>query len=290
MQNFAHCIDVSFASPIGKSIFAQFVLPHSASYPFLIHSLLAFSARHLHHLQPSRSHQMASLVHAQKAARLVNEQLDDVGPHNISHLYAACLVINMTSFADDSPSWIFQSDPAAFTWFMMQQGLFHLSSILQQHLPHSFWQIKHDALISSQSSNTLSVSSHLSSHPLFIDSLSSSLSPQMQDLFETHSDSPYYVPLQLLVHFHRNPSTDSLLSFGPRIPPSFRLRLLQKDPRALLLFHLWLQLLGRSSCWWIAGRVSRESAALILQLSHIPDLRIWKMVRCEIGDCHDVFA
>ncbi|EAW24539.1 uncharacterized protein NFIA_041170 [Aspergillus fischeri NRRL 181] len=62
---------------------------------------------------------------------------------------------------------------------------------------------------------------------------------------------------------------NKLLGFGPTATVAYRSLLYAKDERALLLFMLWLDLLGRGDVqwWWLTDRVRNERPAISSMLN-----------------------
>ncbi|KAE8381936.1 hypothetical protein BDV26DRAFT_254566 [Aspergillus bertholletiae] len=292
-RHLAQCIDTSFQSSPGCRLFHRFVLPNCAATPALMHGLLALSARQLQHLQPScRLHERAYLFHTQVATRLLNEELvqTTLAAKNLDLIFAACLLINMISFAtsDTGPakSWLLMSDSVsidnALNWFMVQQGMGYLSKILNRNPNGSVWNTELNA--------------DTSCNPLFAisDGLPSYsdlelIPPKLAEICRittdtTPDDNPYYTPLVLLSRAFRIKSLglgnlNSYLSFGPHVPQSYRLLLRQKDEKALLLFMLWLMLFEEETCWWIHARTRNEYAAVSWLLGRSEDQRVREVAR-----------
>lgn len=277
MHNLVGSVHTSLATPIGKFLFDHYILPHCAATPSLLHSLLALSARHLQHLQPCcLSHTTAHYFHASHAAELLNDELGRVAssPQNLGMIYATCIVLNMGCFASDdyhpSSSWVFQDTAEidqSFTWFTLQSGLGYVSSMLKNQVHQTFWRLKAGSRGSSIG-NLLTWATKDPSHTGSLEKIPDFL----LDLCEITPDSspennPYYIPICLLSQMLplKKPVAqefDHLLIFGPLIPHSFRILLRDRDERALVLFLIWLRLLGRGDFWWVNTRVEAESRAL----------------------------
>ncbi|PLB48917.1 hypothetical protein P170DRAFT_509583 [Aspergillus steynii IBT 23096] len=259
LQNFVHCVDTSFASEAGRVIAKRFLLPGCAATPMLMHALLALSARNIQYLQPmGRFHEVAFRYHAQEASGLLNRVIQEgVDAHNIDLVYATCLVITMIAFTSREDamlqSWVFKEDETSVSessiWYMIQEGMGHLSHVLKQHFSQTFWRLKYDF-------------GDVKSHMLFCATTGTSISERksrkpsiLADVCQvtalsTPENNVYYFPLELLSHLFeltRNGDNDldSILAFGPRVSHAFRMLIQQKDEPALLLFMLWLRLLCR---------------------------------------------
>ncbi|KAK1146972.1 hypothetical protein N8T08_002300 [Aspergillus melleus] len=292
-QNFAHCIDTSFASEAGRVIAKRFFLPGCAATPMLMHALLAFSARNIQYLEPTgRSHEVAFRYHAQEASRLLNRVIQEgVDAHNIDLVYATCLVINMVAFTSREDamlqSWVFKEDEASITessvWYMIQEGMGHLSHILKRHFHQTFWRLKYDF-------------GDVQLHMLFCATAGVSTSERtaripgiLADVCQvtsqrTPENNAYYVPLELLsrlLELTRDGanSLDSILAFGPRVSREYRMLVRRKDEPALLLFMLWLQLLCGEEYWWVTARARSEYAAVSWLLGQSKDVRIRAIAR-----------
>ncbi|EAL87145.1 hypothetical protein KXW57_000889 [Aspergillus fumigatus] len=293
MHNLVGSVHTSLATPIGKFLFDHYILPHCAATPRLLHSLFALSARHLQHLQPRcLSHTTAHYFHASHAAELLNDELGRVAssPQNLGMIYATCIVLNMGCFASDdyhpSSSWVFQDTAEidqSFTWFTLQSGLGYVSSMLKNQVHQTFWRLKAGSRGSSIG-NLLTWATKDPSHTGSLEKIPDFL----LDLCEITPDSspennPYYIPICLLSQMLplKKPVAqefDHLLIFGPLIPHSFRILLRDRDERALVLFLIWLRLLGRGDFWWVNTRVEAESRALMAFLRHSEDGEIRSVV------------
>ncbi|KAH2606652.1 hypothetical protein ACP6JE_005721 [Aspergillus fumigatus] len=196
----------------------------------------------------------------------------------------------MGCFASDdyhpSSSWVFQDTAEidqSFTWFTLQSGLGYVSSMLKNQVHQTFWRLKAGSRGSSIG-NLLTWATKDPSHTGSLEKIPDFL----LDLCEITPDSspennPYYIPICLLSQMLplKKPVAqefDHLLIFGPLIPHSFRILLRDRDERALVLFLIWLRLLGRGDFWWVNTRVEAESRALMAFLRHSEDGEIRSVV------------
>ncbi|KAF2820480.1 hypothetical protein CC86DRAFT_411781 [Ophiobolus disseminans] len=80
-----------------------FSVPQEAfKFPFLMHSILAFSANHLAHLNPQRAthFKLLSGTHHTNAVTTLNSTLPDMGPANCHAIFVAASMIVVNAFAD----------------------------------------------------------------------------------------------------------------------------------------------------------------------------------------------
>lgn len=80
-----------------------FSVPQEAfKYPFLMHSILAFSANHLAHLNPQRAahYKLLSGTHHTSAVTGLNSCLPSMGPSNCHAIFGAASMIVINAFAD----------------------------------------------------------------------------------------------------------------------------------------------------------------------------------------------
>ncbi|KEY80459.1 transcription factor C6 [Aspergillus fumigatus] len=197
----------------------------------------------------------------------------------------------MGCFASDdyhpSSSWVFQDTAEidqSFTWFTLQSGLGYVSSMLKNQVHQTFWRLKAGSRGSSIG-NLLTWATKDLSHTGSLEKIPDFL----LDLCEITPDSspennPYYIPICLLSQILplKKPVAqefDHLLIVGPLIPHSFRILLRDRDERALVLFLIWLRLLGRGDFWWVNTRVEAESRALMAFLRHSEDGEIRSVKR-----------
>ena len=169
---------------------------------------------------------------------------------------------------------MFREDDASLIWLMIQGGMGILSGVLKCNMDQSFWRLKWGrAGVPLQSSFASS-----------LEDLVSAITPQLMQIYEitlgsTVESNPYYVPLRILIGLLQmekdgSCNLNSLLGFGPRVPPAYRILVRDKDERALLLLMLWLRLLCREDNWWVATRARNEYAAVSWLLCRSEDERI----------------
>ncbi|KAF2124205.1 hypothetical protein P153DRAFT_371075 [Dothidotthia symphoricarpi CBS 119687] len=87
-----------------RQIWGYAVPQEAFKYPFLMHSVLAFSANHLAHINPPRaSHfRLLSSTHQTAALTFLNTALTDLGPTNCHALFAGASLVVMNAFVDAS--------------------------------------------------------------------------------------------------------------------------------------------------------------------------------------------
>lgn len=85
-----------------KQIWGYAVPQEAFKFPFLMHSLLAFSANHLAHINPSRtSHfRLQSSTHQAAAVTSLNKALTNIGPDNCHALFVGASLTVVNAFAD----------------------------------------------------------------------------------------------------------------------------------------------------------------------------------------------
>lgn len=84
----------------GVDLWSEFIPELSFEYPFLMHSLLAFSATHLSRQENGLEHYVSS--HRIEALRLLREAVLEISPENTDALVASALILIMDSLANAS--------------------------------------------------------------------------------------------------------------------------------------------------------------------------------------------
>lgn len=80
-----------------------FAVPQEAfKYPFLLHSILAFSSNHLAYINPSRApyFRFAASAHQTAALTTLNKAVADIGPSNCHSIFVAASLTVINAFAD----------------------------------------------------------------------------------------------------------------------------------------------------------------------------------------------
>jgi len=85
-----------------KQIWGLAVPQEAFKYPFLLHSILAFSANHLAYINTSRAthFRMAASTHQSAALTGLNQAVANIGPLNCHAIFAAASMTVINAFAD----------------------------------------------------------------------------------------------------------------------------------------------------------------------------------------------
>ena len=85
-----------------KQVWGYSVPQEAFKFPFLMHSILAFSANHLAHLNPLRAahFRILSGTHHTAAVTALNNTLPDMGPSNCHAIFVAASMTVVNAFAD----------------------------------------------------------------------------------------------------------------------------------------------------------------------------------------------
>ncbi|KAH7065657.1 hypothetical protein BKA63DRAFT_161634 [Paraphoma chrysanthemicola] len=85
-----------------KQIWGYSVPQEAFKFPFLMHSILAFSANHLAHLSPTKAahYRLLSGTHYTAAVTGLNGALVDIGPSNCHAIFVAASMTVVNAFAD----------------------------------------------------------------------------------------------------------------------------------------------------------------------------------------------
>ncbi|KAH7377672.1 hypothetical protein BKA66DRAFT_443219 [Pyrenochaeta sp. MPI-SDFR-AT-0127] len=85
-----------------KQIWGYAVPQEAFKFPFLMHSILAFSANHLTYINPSKANhfRILSSMHQSAAVTSLNKALADLGPVNCHAIFVSASLTVMSAFAD----------------------------------------------------------------------------------------------------------------------------------------------------------------------------------------------
>lgn len=279
-HHFAKITCFTMAGPMPQKALIQNVfIPFATQHSSLMHALLAISSRHMMYLQPDdKAHQLAHAFHMQKATSRLQQRLSSpLGRHNMDLVIANCLTLNAVCITYDkfepSDSWVFAEDDRAqrkrLFWVEMQVYACKIFNVFSEYVKDSIWA------------------------PTFMEHGPESFRPQSlaeltkegadgipQTLAELcdigpHSsarNNPYHMALRhmnlIILGMERSSPHlyNLIICFIGQIQPDFRLLLIDKDERALLIFAYWLALMYDMGLWWTAGRARNEGMAICMVL------------------------
>jgi Fungal specific transcription factor domain len=284
LRHFEENAFATLSSPTGQQILKTKIPSIVQQYPFLLHSVLAYSSTHLKHLgQVDREMCMASRFHTQRALQLYVQHLSQPVPdQDMDAMFAACLMLTGLFFVgvggdlDPTKSWIMQR---TFRWVTTASGLTtlvraqkgwnHLESVWLKFLIEARTAVQQDQV-----------------------DLQALPSPLL-DLCEydrpSASHNPYKAALQLLGSVVKvEPGAGSFarqISFLHRLHSDFVELIYRKDARALLVLGYWFALMCRIPYWWCLGRMRGECRAICLYLENDADFRIRELLHFPKEAC-----
>lgn len=270
----------------------------SHTHACIHHSLLAVSACHLRHVLPdSSTPRIAEHFHLSLALRdyqrALRTSLEDVDRDRTDVLLMTAMLLNTSSFAlpstedpgvghepDVGKSWVFNPSQVSLGWLSMQMGLKPLliATNRWQHqsaFRPAFEGFKYDKGVSPKKglsyyrlpitwSRFLGLNTDEGSGL----SLESRVAQHRE---RTDNEHAFREPAALLDGLrHLEPTPGNIyryLQFLGKLNLDFRVRLLQRDKRALWLFGYWLGLMHRYTwLWWCDRRARRDFEAIVMWL------------------------
>jgi Fungal specific transcription factor domain len=279
LRHFEETASSTLSSPTGRRIMKAKVPSIIQQYPFLLHSVLAFSATHLRHLgQLGAEMGIASSFHTQRALQLYAQRLrQPVADDEMDAMLAACLMLTGLSFvAEDhlNPTNAWTTQQTGFRWVTIASGL---SILLQaQHTwdrSKSFWLPFLTEARSSQRDEEADLQ-NLPGMLLEVCECSPSCA---------NHPNPYTPALRILGSMMTvQPDIHTfarLISFPSRLTPDFVDLIYGKDTRALLVLSYWFALMCQIPYWWCFQRVRGDCRAICVYLDGHPDARIRELLR-----------
>ena len=224
------------------------------NYPFLMHSLLAFSATHLSRTEPSLEQYVSS--HRLDALRLLREAVLEISEENTDALVASALILIMDSLANASTAPAgSQNTMASSAWIFHVKGA---ATILTAVWPLSENSRFHD-LISVDLSDLGDVINKedgtISELVCFDESIA--------DLYPVDIDSPYLITLAYLDKLNREiDDSDFILrifSFPALLDKTFLALLMTGDLNAMRIMRSYYKLLRgfttklKDKVWFLEG-------------------------------------
>jgi Fungal specific transcription factor domain len=278
---------LSLGSPKAQKIMRTMVPNWAQEHPFLLHSILAFSARQLGYLIPQDpTYQVAAAHHQHFALQLYSKQLSQaISWDKVDALLAACMILTgLAFFGDDRISYILADPQEVSGWIAVTSGLgvlLHLEN-LKSYIPHSLWlPVIRD---SDDDRDTYSkIRPGLDGLPAELVDLCHITGTSNKD------NNPYHVPVRLLTAM-MNLELDvhnftKLIKFPCRLPSSFITLIRGKDPIALLLMSHWFALMSTMPHWWCCVRARFECLAICRHLKLHKDDRIQKLLEYPMRVC-----
>ncbi|KIX09164.1 uncharacterized protein Z518_00242 [Rhinocladiella mackenziei CBS 650.93] len=242
----------------------------ACSYPFLMHALLAITALHNRYMGVRDSRHGRSIpatYHASQCITLFNHALSQpVQPEARDPLWLTAALVGIIAFSSieslsPEESWPLKpSEPGDLDWLNMCKGKMAVWKLTDPLRPNSAFRSTSDEY----------AQLFASIPSVGIDNVPSSLSRICGlDSSSTAENSPYFTAVHVLAQLQNLPhdrvTMARSLAFGFHMQKSFKARLQEKDPVALLLLALWYQKAG-PTVWWIDSRANIEGQSICLYL------------------------
>lgn len=260
--------------------------------PYLLHSILAISARHLSFLQPEvKKYEVAATVHYQHALTSYSCQLElAFDAENVDSVIGCGYLQTILAFenisrllpeADDGDS--------AVAWLRTMQGIKILQSSynILPYLEQSIWLPVFLESGGWEESNC----QHMDEAD---DSWASNTSRSLYRLCEVSFDSsyntnPYQQPLKRLCQLIRSDESHEtigrFMAFIGKLPGEFIQLVLKRDPRAMLIMTYWFALICRIDQWWIVHSATPKCREFCASLDKVADLQIRALLKFPAGRC-----
>lgn len=260
--------------------------------PYLLHSILAISARHLSFLQPMvNKYEIAATIHYQHALTSYSCQLQlAFDAENIDSIIGCGYLQTILAFENISRSSSEADDGnGAVAWLRTMQGIKLLQSSynILPYLEQSIWLPVFLESGGWEESNC----QHMGEPD---DSWASATSRSLHSLCEVPFDSscsenPYQQPLKGLCQLIRSDESHEMIGrfmvFIGRLPDKFIQLVLQRDPRAMLLMTYWFALICRIDQWWIVRSAILKCREFCASLDKVADLQIRALLRFPASRC-----
>jgi len=284
LDHFINITTPCIGSPEFQRILHEEGFRLSVEAPYLLHTILAFSASHLSYLWPQeQNYGMVATFHYDLSLTLYRTQiLSGLDAKNADALLGCCHLQSMLAFRGVGSA-DFNEDRSTlpFTWLRTMQGVGILwqANNLGLYLNESYlWR---PVLVESGFMETFACD-HSGAQ-----SVTSALSVALHQLCEVELKTPsnpapkenvYRKPLsRLCVLLHGDITQDKIclfMRFISVLQPNFLQLLDHYDPRATLIIASWCAWLSQINQWWIVDSAKTECRRLCAYLSMNPDRRI----------------
>jgi len=284
-------------SPTAQSIIQQYGFELALNAPYLMHAILAISAKHLSYLHPeTEKYRMAATMHYTRSLQAYSAQLVydiDHGNANAllgaSGLLAKLSFINTPTMSDEKPT----ASGSAPAWIRSMQGvktLFQTPKLLKE-LENGMMTPLLRIYSSAPSKDELTVDpqdQEMGSHTLSalkklcdIDVSSSPAGTTSLNPFGPVLDR--LEPLIMCKPTHAK--VDRFMAFIALAEPSFVELLVKGEPRAMLILTFWCARFSLVEQWWTGPPARNECKRLCAHLSHIREPAIQTLLRSPAMTC-----
>ena len=251
-------------------------------YPFLLHSVLAYSASHLRYLKGDIGNiNITARFHTSKALNLYSERLCQVIPNEeMDAMFAACLLLTGLFYVDDEHvpinSWSTQKN-GNYGWITMASGLaILLSKQKNWDRSKSFWL---PVLAEANAAQQHSISDIQHVPRELIDVCTST---------SLEASTPALANLGSIMKLTTdNQEFARLISFPSRLTPDFNKLIYVQDTGALLILTYWFALMRRVPYWWAISRARHECQILCQRLQNHSDAKVRAALRFPLEASKD---
>ncbi|KAI9643298.1 hypothetical protein NHQ30_007915 [Ciborinia camelliae] len=297
LNHFLDCTSPWIGTTAFQRILQQHGLELSLNAPYLMHAILAFSARHLIYLRPEeKKYNIAFALHYALSLSSYSLQLRTIfDASNADASLASSYLHTMLAFKNVQPqnhSTVDVDAAGGLTWLRAMRGVTVLWSMsdIRSHQKNSLFLglDNHCKQVAEGEAPDLDdVLPALNSWAL-------ETSRAIRGLFEVDCDpdtfkNSYEGPLNNLYQLMRLGNDRDVIcrfmSFVGELPDSFVELLDQKEPRALLMLCYWSALLTQHESWWVGGPAKVVCKRLCSYLDGILDQRVHDLLQFPASNC-----
>jgi hypothetical protein len=302
VDHFEDCPDNWLGSPFSQGLIQRGGVEMSFKAPYLLHAILAYSAKHLSFLYPDeQKYSVAATIHYTRSLQEYSSQLVyHVEQGNANALLAASGILAKLSFIN-TPVMMANTPLAAATvvpaWIRSMQGVKTIMStpVLRKTLeggvmapiwnayfctPNSESNLPNDSVDADGSITAMKALKELCSADG--DCPSNPGTPLAPSPFEMVLKR--LEPLVLLPH-PSHEKVDQFLAFIATMEPSFIELLERNEPRALLVLAFWCARMPLIEQWWTGPSAKLECRRICAHLAQNADGRIRALLKFPARSC-----
>ncbi|KIV79514.1 hypothetical protein PV11_07071 [Exophiala sideris] len=292
LSHFAEDALTTLGSPKAQNIMRTKMPRLAQEHPFLLHSVLAFSATHLGEWESCRHVFTASATyHMSRALCLYLGQMDSITDlQTLDAMLSTCMILTSLAYYgainDTSDSWIFGTHSTShYDWLTVTSGLGFLlrQAEAQRYIHESFWL---PIIIESDAFNGPNLPS--GSREAF--NLPALLADVCGIGDAVNEMNPYDKPFRILDTMFsfptRGQSFPKLMSYPCRLESKFVALVHEKDHVALLLLSYWFALMCKLPHWWCRRRVQHECQSICRYLHMFATRAIKELLEVPKEACH----
>jgi len=280
-------LGTSFAQPATKSI----ALSQALESPYLLATILAFSASHLLHLHPKVfRYQLATTCFGARGIHLYSEELKaGLNATNIDGVLLTCIILSVLSFYTENEglesTMALSSNTESQSWLSVISGLSILryQKAVREHLSSSIYLHAIQDTATDQCNTATETLPGAQGLPLFLSNLCNI------DSNSTVETNPYLAATRLVMDMlcMSNDGTNfcHFMAFLWKIQPDYAQLLREKDERALLLLSYWLAKICDIDQWWCKTRARVECQGICRFLEGSTDQDFQALLQYPMQKC-----